>query len=62
LIFVVEDPIDLKSKENKGHVKIELNLVKANMQDHKIQARTKERETSYVHHLYKKNYIKFKYY
>ncbi len=32
------------------------------MQDHKIQARTKERETSYVHHLYKENYIKFKYY
>lgn len=43
-------------------MKIELNLTKENMQDHKIQARTKERETSYVHHLYKENYIKFKYY
>ncbi len=43
-------------------MKIELNLIKANTQDHKIQARTKEREISYVHNLYKENNIKFKYY
>jgi len=62
LISTIDDPIDFKSIENKGHVKIEFNLVKANMQDHKIQVRTKERKTSYVHHLYKENYINFKYY
>jgi hypothetical protein len=55
LISAINDPVDLKSKENRGHVNIELNLVKANMQDHKIKARTRERKTSYVHHLYKEN-------
>lgn len=43
-------------------MKIELNLVKATMQNQKIQEKTKERETSYVHHLYKENYVKLIYY
>ncbi len=43
LISAIDDPVDLKSKEHRGHVKIEPDLVKANMQDHKIQIKNQRK-------------------
>jgi hypothetical protein len=44
LISRIDDLVDLKSKENRGHLKIELNLIKANTQITKYKQEPKKKK------------------